>query len=42
MKMIMTVMMIRFIVSLFDKGKNKKLTITDTDFMRHPAEFRIR
>ena len=42
MKMIMTVLMIRFIVSLFEKAKNKEITLTDTECMQHPAEFRIR
>jgi hypothetical protein len=44
MKMLMIVLMIRFIVSLFeDRSKaNKKVNDTDEMNMKHPAEFRIR
>lgn len=44
MKMILIVMVIRFIVSLLvDKTKTaKKEDVTDEQTMQHPAEFRIR
>lgn len=42
MKMIMVVLMVRFIVRMFEKEKNKNSVSDKANKIIHPAEFEIR